>query len=123
MHSRKMSALNSASEIERDLADLPQAKSQMMASYEKQQENFFRPPNVYRQTLNVDNLINVCTKKLAKEGNHKKALFIRASSYLKKGMFEATIDDCKAVHDCKAAPVRPCAWKAASTIREADTSD
>jgi len=40
---------NSASaDIERDLADLPQAKSQMMASYERQQENFFRPPNVYR---------------------------------------------------------------------------
>ena len=40
---------NSASaDIERDLSDLPQAKSQMMVSYENQQENFFRPPNVYR---------------------------------------------------------------------------
>ena len=88
----------------------------MMASYEKQQENFFRPPNVYRQTLNVDNLINVCTKKLAKEGNHKKALFIRASSYLKKGMFEATIDDCKALMKLEnthagAFYVRGCAYE------------
>jgi len=46
-----------------------------------------RPPNVYRQTLNVDSMIKVCTKKLQEDPNHKKALFIRASSFLKKGMF------------------------------------
>ena len=55
----------------------------MMANFENQ--NFYRPPNVYRQTLNVDNLIAVCSRKLADEPIHKKALFIRASSYLKKG--------------------------------------
>jgi hypothetical protein len=43
----------------------------------------------------VDNLIAVCSKKLKEDGNHRKALFIRASSYLKKGMFEPSIDDCK----------------------------
>ena len=48
-HSRKMSAAyNSADDVERDLSDLPQARSQMMVSYENQQENFYRPPNVYR---------------------------------------------------------------------------
>jgi hypothetical protein len=26
--------------------------------------------------------------------NHKKALFIRASSFLKKGMFKLSIEDC-----------------------------
>jgi hypothetical protein len=55
----------------------------MMSNYEKS-EIYTRPPNVYRQTLNVDNLIAVCTKKLKEDPNHKKALFIRASSYLKK---------------------------------------
>lgn len=39
---------SASADIERDLADLPQAKSQMMASFENQQENFFKPPNVYR---------------------------------------------------------------------------
>ncbi len=37
-----------SADIERDLADLPQAKSQMMASYEREQENYFKPPNVHR---------------------------------------------------------------------------
>lgn len=49
---------------------------------------------MYRQTLNVDNLITVCSKKLREDPNHKKALFIRASSYLKKGQFQQSIDDC-----------------------------
>ena len=66
----------------------------MMASFERQQENFFKPPNVYRQTLNVDNLIAVCSKKLMEDPNHRKAIFIRASSFLKKGMFKQSIDDC-----------------------------
>lgn len=88
----------------------------MMASYERQQENFFRPPNVYRQTLNVDNLITVCSKKLREDPNHKKALFIRASSYLKKGQFEQSIDDCNnlmqldAMH-AGAYYVRGCAYE------------
>jgi tetratricopeptide (TPR) repeat protein len=39
-------------------------------------------------------LITVCSKKLREDPNHKKALFIRASSYLKKGQFQQSIDDC-----------------------------
>ena len=53
-----------------------------------------KPPNVYRQTLDVDNLIAVCTKKLQDDPTHKKALFIRASSFLKKGRFAEAIQDC-----------------------------
>ena len=88
----------------------------MMASYERQQENFFRPPNVYRQTLNVDNLITVCSKKLREDPNHKKALFIRASSYLKKGQFEQSIDDCNNLMQLDATHagayyVRGCAYE------------
>jgi len=51
-------------------------------------------PTVYRQALDVDNLISVCTKKLDEDRTHKKALFIRGSSYLKKGMLEEAIEDC-----------------------------
>ncbi len=57
-------------------------------------ELLLRPPNVYRQTLDVDNLISVCTKKLLEDPTHKKALFIRASSFLKKGRFAEAIQDC-----------------------------
>jgi len=74
-------------DIDREIQGLPQAKQSMMATYEKT-EILTRPPNVYRQTLNVDNMIKVCTKKLTEDPNHKKALFIRASSYLKKGNYE-----------------------------------
>ena len=64
-----------------------------MGTYERC-EILFRPPNVYRQTLNVDNLIAVCSKKLKEDKDHRKALFIRGSSYLKKGMFQEAINDC-----------------------------
>ena len=51
-------------------------------------------PTVYRQALDVDNLISVCSKKLLEDPTHKKALFIRSSSYLKKGMLDEAIKDC-----------------------------
>jgi hypothetical protein len=47
--------------------------------------------------LNVDNLINVCSKKLGDDPMHKKALFIRASSYLKKNCLKEAIEDCNAL--------------------------
>lgn len=114
MNLSRQHQINSA-EIEREIAGLPQAKSSMMATYEKS-EILFRPPNVYRQTLNVDNLIAVCTKKLKEDGNHRKALFIRASSYLKKGLFQPSIDDCKKLmqlddQNAGAYYVRGCAYE------------
>ncbi len=42
----------------------------------------------------MDNLIAVCSKKLNEDPNHRKALFIRASSFLKKAMFKQSIEDC-----------------------------
>ncbi len=41
----------------------------------------------YRNMINIDNLINICTQRLKKNAAHKKALFIRSSSYLKKGKY------------------------------------
>mmetsp|Transcript_5066 Transcript_5066/g.7646 ORF Transcript_5066/g.7646 Transcript_5066/m.7646 type:complete len:121 (+) Transcript_5066:183-545(+) len=81
----------SSEELEKDIDG--RARSAMMTNYERS-EILTRPPNLYRQTLNVDNLIAVCSKKLLEDANHRKALFIRASSYLKKEMFQESIDDC-----------------------------
>jgi len=36
----------------------------------------------------------VCSKKLKEDYTHKKALFIRASSLLKKNKIQEAIDDC-----------------------------
>lgn len=82
----------------------------------ERQDAAMRPPNVYRQTLNVDNLIAVCSKKLSEDPNHRKALFIRASSYLKKDLFQESIDDCNrlmALDDMNAGAyyVRGCAYQ------------
>ena len=121
--SRKTSTplADAMSEVERDLSDLPQAKSQMMANFEN---HGYRPPNVYRQTLNVDNLIAVCSKKLADDPLHRKALFIRASSYLKKGHFEESIDDCVSLmqldgEHAGAFYVRGCAYEKLDMVEQA----
>ena len=45
-------------------------------------------------TINLDNLIQVCTNKLKAENENRKALFIRASTYLKKGFFYDSLEDC-----------------------------
>ena len=39
----------------------------------------------YRPSINIDNLITICTAKLKNVPTHKKALYIRASAYIKKG--------------------------------------
>ena len=70
-------------------------------------------PAVYRQALDVENLISVCTKKLNEDPNHKKALFIRGSSFLKKGMLEQAIADCNELmklspNDASAYYIRGC---------------
>lgn len=102
-------------DIERELQGLPQASQSMMLTYEKS-EILTRPPNVYRQTLNVENMIRVCTKKLQDDPNHQKALFIRASSYLKKGCYKESIDDCNKLmklnqNNAGAYYVRGCAFE------------
>ncbi len=55
------------------------------------------------QLLDIDNLINVCTNKIEVEPNHRKALFIRASSLLKKNMLwevRNILPLSKALEDC-----------------------
>lgn len=48
--------------------------------------------------MDVDNLITViCSKKLKLDPENKKAIFIRASSYLKKNMYKLAIEDCNAL--------------------------
>jgi hypothetical protein len=38
--------------------------------------------------MDIQSLIDMCTKKLDQEPNHKKALLLRASSYIKKNELE-----------------------------------
>ncbi len=38
--------------------------------------------------MDIQSLIDMCTYKLEKEPNHKKALLLRASSYIKKNELE-----------------------------------
>lgn len=49
---------------------------------------------LYSHKINIDSLINICTSRLEINPSHRKALFIRASSYMKKRMFEEAIEDC-----------------------------
>ena len=44
--------------------------------------------------INLDDLINVCSKKLEKDPKNIKALYIRANTYLKKGLFFDSLEDC-----------------------------
>lgn len=46
---------------------------------------------LYSHKINLDSLISICTQRLAINVHHKKALFIRASSYMKKKLFEEAI--------------------------------
>src|SRR5574343_407973 len=48
----------------------------------------------YRGGSDVDNLIRICTNSLQDKTNPK-ALFIRASSLMKKGLYEEAIKDCE----------------------------
>lgn len=49
----------------------------------------------YRHTTDVENLINICSKKLEQDRNHQKALYTRASSYMKKGLYHEALADCE----------------------------
>ena len=71
--------------------------------------------------LDVDNLISVCTKKLQEDPTHKKALFIRASSFLKKGRFAEAIQDCNSLmkldpQNAGAFYIRGCAFEKLSQL-------
>eukprot|EP01022_Parablepharisma_sp_SALTPOND_P028607 TRINITY_DN71236_c0_g1_i1.p2 TRINITY_DN71236_c0_g1~~TRINITY_DN71236_c0_g1_i1.p2 ORF type:complete len:418 (-),score=26.79 TRINITY_DN71236_c0_g1_i1:883-2052(-) len=50
-----------------------------------------------RQSLDLENLIAVCSHKLSANPSHKKALFIRATSFMKKGLYKECITDCNRI--------------------------
>ena len=47
--------------------------------------------------MNLDSLIEICSKKIILEPHDRKALFIRASTYLKKGLYFDALEDCNAI--------------------------
>ena len=61
---------------------------------QKNDDFLLRGPTMFRQELDVALLIDVCSKKLQEDPQHKKALFIRSSSLLKKGFLKEAIADC-----------------------------
>lgn len=54
---------------------------------------------LYSHKINIDSLISICSSRLELNPSHRKALFIRASSYMKKRMFEEAIEDCNRLLD------------------------
>jgi hypothetical protein len=47
--------------------------------------------NYKSHQMDIQSLIDMCTYKLEKEPNHKKALLLRASSYIKKNELEKVL--------------------------------
>lgn len=45
----------------------------------------------FRPSINIDNLIQICSGKLKQIPKHKKALYIRASAYIRKGDYQTAI--------------------------------
>lgn len=54
---------------------------------------------LYSHKINIDSLISICSARLEINPAHRKALFIRASSYMKKRMFAEAIEDCHRLLD------------------------
>jgi len=74
-----------------------------------------RPPNAVRKALDVNKMIESCNNKLIEQPGHKKALFIRASSFLKKNLYKQSIEDCNQMmlldsHNAGAYYIRGCAF-------------
>lgn len=46
---------------------------------------------IYGHKININHLIEICSLKLSSNPKHKKALYIRASSYMKKKMYKDAI--------------------------------
>lgn len=69
-----------------------------LSSFSRSFDSESQPPKestrLYSHKINIDSLINICTSRLAINPTHRKALFIRASSYMKKKLFEEAIEDC-----------------------------
>ena len=57
----------------------------MKSDPRNQNNENIKEANKQQSNIDINSLIDMCTKKLEKEHNHKKALLLRASSYIKKG--------------------------------------
>lgn len=80
------------------------------------------------QTINVDNLIKICSKKLSLFPAHKKALYIRASAYLKKGSFPLALADSNKLlsldpSNVDAYYIRGCAYEKLNEIDKGKNSN
>jgi len=69
-------------------------------------------------------MISACSQKLLIDPTHQKALFIRASSYLKKNRLDEAIQDCNALmelmpENAGAYYIRGCAFEKLDYIEEA----
>lgn len=61
-------------------------------------ESGYYLPKVHpKSNINLENLIQICSKKIAQNPRHKKALYIRASSLVKKQQFATAIEDCNSL--------------------------
>jgi hypothetical protein len=58
------------------------------------ESGYYHPKVLHRPSINLDNLIQICSKRIQKDPTHKKALYIRASSFVKKELFDQAIEDC-----------------------------
>jgi hypothetical protein len=52
------------------------------------ESGYYHPKVMHRPSINLDNLIQICSKRILKDPTHKKALYIRASSFVKKDLFD-----------------------------------
>lgn len=50
--------------------------------------------DIVLQSIDLDNLISICTKKLRVMPQHKKALYIRSNALIKQSRFKEAIRDC-----------------------------
>ena len=83
------------------IANITQIPSKSLAEISSNSLDLTHDSNnhLYRHPINLDNLINICTMRLKNNPNHKKALFIRASSYMKKEKYLEAIEDCHKLLD------------------------
>ncbi len=77
-----------------NLVDLNNSSELSLTQIYNQRSSAEKSPQLYRNQININNLISICSEKLNKNQHHKKALFIRASSYMKKQRYLQAIEDC-----------------------------
>ena len=53
----------------------------------------------FKYSTDLENTISICSKKLNKDPGHQRALYLRASAYLKKGLIQEAIKDCEKLID------------------------